>query len=987
MAAASHISADEGEMQKSTMEYIINHVFLPPQLPQEDDYSLANESWLLRLALRALYQFESILQKDQADAAELDAVKFASHMLGYLDYVHCEYGELSPEKALYESLKWLSGVEYAAPIPVYLYAQNAGILISLGVEDNCDDVYFELFELSPLNSDAMRVAGRLQRTFPGCAVAIPREEFKDCAFLRTVADTLIKMSQQPASGTIMKVQKAGEMHQEDRETTHPKMVTELFAAYLRSVGRMVPVSSILKNTRQDVLWKDARSPWRRSALWLLVRVSFQLFFSRQESESVKANTYKNYMLLFMAYILEKAADYDISADLMWSVKAKVARRRLKLADCGYPGVLRFVDQVLSRAAASLETRWSQIQKLDSVRHDFSDLKDLPAAKDTVLHLEQLDSYLEAIGEREGYTQMAEIHECCPLPEFTTPLDTAFDNFPSTTPIIFKLLKFESWVELNLNSWLSANLGNEGSCRELRLVIESYHHRAVAQYQYNPEAMSTMFLTIIELWVALDKSAIRSCDLLHNYDPPLTAEMLRSLILPQRRQMERLQSIEQYLDHRCSQAEFLAGGVFEFGTDDCFAVQYFDQSEDQQQTFYDIQQQAKIAAQEKHIELRGKRNEYQEYMEEYNRLDHEYVQVFNRRAGNHETRHDRGCNKCHQQNEMDALQIKVHEWPLPEIYNAAKTVVFELGVPPSFSSWRDATFFTLTNVLGFHYASRDEPRARYTPSSVEGLRSFAREDAKQRVSLLSEDKPHSHTHRNIKSIITTSDEEVFVNHGAAFKYFDSGQYCFVKTLVLTNSLTHACTFKLSTSSRQLQRFLDDTIDPIRFSNSVIATQSECPRHLSLEEYKGMASILAGSDTRWHNILKELALPSVDFGKEDTVLIILQCIYRAGKPNGNNVLRKMHSMLSDSRFAMTLLGKLLDACERVCGNWQSAPALSAFISITSRVLTLSSANHTKKFALQILSRARKISREWVDILKQKAQRATEDRQKHAGSSLCA
>jgi hypothetical protein len=48
------------------------------------------------------------------------------------------------------------------------------------------------------------------------------------------------------------------MHDEDRDTIHPKMVTELFAAFLRSVGEPVEVSSLWKNTREEVMWEDSK---------------------------------------------------------------------------------------------------------------------------------------------------------------------------------------------------------------------------------------------------------------------------------------------------------------------------------------------------------------------------------------------------------------------------------------------------------------------------------------------------------------------------------------------------------------------------------------------------------------------------------------------------------------------------------------------------------------------------------------------------------
>jgi hypothetical protein len=139
-------------------------------------------------------------------------------------------------------------------IPLHLRAQNCGVLISK--EDT--SVHFEAFELSPLNESVITTKGRLQRSFPGPAFSVERNVFGQAAFLETTAQTLAKMSHQAAIGTTPQVRKAGRMHNEDRDTVHPKMVTELFAAFLRSVGEPVEVSRLWKNTREEVMWKDSK---------------------------------------------------------------------------------------------------------------------------------------------------------------------------------------------------------------------------------------------------------------------------------------------------------------------------------------------------------------------------------------------------------------------------------------------------------------------------------------------------------------------------------------------------------------------------------------------------------------------------------------------------------------------------------------------------------------------------------------------------------
>jgi len=59
-----------------------------------------------------------------------------------------------------------------------------------------------------------------------------------------MAHMLAKMSHQPVAETKPKVRKAGWMHDEDWDTTHLKIVTELFMGFLRSVGKLVDVSCL-----------------------------------------------------------------------------------------------------------------------------------------------------------------------------------------------------------------------------------------------------------------------------------------------------------------------------------------------------------------------------------------------------------------------------------------------------------------------------------------------------------------------------------------------------------------------------------------------------------------------------------------------------------------------------------------------------------------------------------------------------------------------
>jgi hypothetical protein len=114
------------------------------------------------------------------------------------------------------------------------------------------------------------------------------------------------MSEQSAKEAKMQARKAGQSHDEERDTTHPKMVTELLISILRGVGRPVNVEGIEKKTREEVIWGNSLRPWRRSPLWLLIRVSLQLTMGRTSPPNTDA--YKTLMACLMTQALQKATE-------------------------------------------------------------------------------------------------------------------------------------------------------------------------------------------------------------------------------------------------------------------------------------------------------------------------------------------------------------------------------------------------------------------------------------------------------------------------------------------------------------------------------------------------------------------------------------------------------------------------------------------------------------------------------------------------------
>jgi hypothetical protein len=376
----------------------------------------------------------------------------------------------------------------------------------------------EAFELSPQNEAVNSTVGRLQRQFPGPSFILDRATFNAPGLQDTIAQTLATMSHQSVAGTKPKVKKARQEHDEDRDTTNPKMVTEFFAAFLRPCAAVFDGLQIHKNTREEVLWLNTWSPWRRSPLWLLVRVALQVILRRLcHRDGISEDIYKHYMVYYMSSVLNDCLKKTKSDEQFYLMNAKIARRLQKLDLSHLPAWFPFVQNVLQEANACILKSWRGIMAQSGPRHDKDGLAKLNFGKDIYCSLPDLDQWLEALDKRQHCSSSAEFQPCTGLLEFEkTELPLSLNtNDPDYE--LLNLAAFEDWVRFNLDSWLEVHISSEDTCQQLDNLIKHYYGVASPLYSRNPEAVSVMLLTILELWIACDKSALDIHPLLGGYE--------------------------------------------------------------------------------------------------------------------------------------------------------------------------------------------------------------------------------------------------------------------------------------------------------------------------------------------------------------------------------------------------------------------------------------------------------------------------------------
>ncbi|KAJ4165642.1 hypothetical protein LMH87_007266 [Akanthomyces muscarius] len=948
-------------VSEDQLRLLIHHVFLTPGHPQNgDDLKLAaaTDDALLELVCDALRFFTPRITSDAAKT-----VVQVGEAITFLRHSRNSSGNLDQHK-LEQAFSTLS--KLGGNFPIHVSAQNAAIIANR----RQDIVIFEFSELAPRNEAAMSTPGRLKRHFPGSAVAIPLEVFDDSDLHSALADAIARMGIQEVASMKATASKAGHDQIENRDTTDPAIVTDFLATFLSALGRVVKVPVLEKNTREQVSWRKAKLPWRRSAVWLLCRVTIQSLLSRLGQPHI----YKQFMVFLMALILEAAVFFKMPSEVLYCMVAKISGRLKKLGPKAYDCLQGGVGEILARAVSCMEKSWQAAAQTSNPNLMMFAIPSDWYQQDQHFAYPDLDTFIQSIDSRKSYVANHKFSPSWQMPVYSGSELPNISIAIYAERVIFDLLEFEQWVTTSLDSWLTTNIGKEETPGQILRAMKAYHTAASDRYKNNPEATSLMILIVLELWIACDKSACEQHKLLHHFNPEVSRENLQSLILPAKRDTERLHLIEVYIKSRRKRAEiYCNASIFSsFGTKECFAVQFFATSNEQQFLKQTIEQEANKKRDKKRTEFRAAKEKYESYIQESTELDHEFLDRVNRKGYKYQV-HNRDCSRCDIERKAAAMKIEIHEWPLPSATYAAENVVFELRVPVAFSDWRDATAYIISSVFKFtKIASTNGPEE---DKLSEYLRDkYVTYTNYRRFVLISTTKSNKRTHRKIQAVSTASEADILLANGLQFHYYDTSLSSWANSFRESGTVAENCTYKLSPPCSSLQKFLHRPHQSPNGEkpNCIISRQSECPEHMSLEEFKAMASLACGYRVQWLNVLTQLHMPTVDFANYDVLRILQQISGQVGPPAAGSY-RAGHRLLEDETFALACVEGLEASLSKIADNWESYYAVSGFVTLAAKLLSFSVTEQASAKCLQFLRRCRIVAQVWMSLLQEKVKKS--------------
>ena len=670
---------------------------------------------------------------------------------------------------------------------MHIRAQNAALIVRRLA--SADLVQFEVFEVLPLISAVMKTEGKLLCSYPGPAIQIPVDTFMDECFLQELSSFLVQMDVDCLDTTPTISSESEDSESETvlydiYESVHPRYISELLVGILRGYGQPAVVDRITKRIGDEVLfgagpfwekWPDrlrrwllrrdkpwSDKPWRRSPLWLILRVTLQTSLRI-------SNLYKPFMLFFHAHLLRSCVRSDFPSELLYVMRVKMARRLSKLGPAVSHHVYQFAHDTAKETEALLSKRWTSFQAEESIG-PISKLDRLDIVADSQISLDRSYKYLTKmlrLGSR-GFSRKSFIpshqYRLCDIHDFTEPSNGQFAKAYGEDPRI-AIADFELSVERNLESWVSASMNDDNAPHVISSCIEQYFDATMKSGWGHAEDRSIFVLTIMTLWVALDKFVIQLCPLLKEYSPEIPTDFLHGLLLHRSSALKRASQIEEYLYRRHREA-LHATPIFSNSVDDShFAMKYFRTSEPLQCLHDEIIAHARRKPTVKHAEMVALNEKSKSLLRNADRKEmrHERTaDIFGRDT------HPATCERCRLEDEAKTLKMLILEWLLLLSPKHIQLAAFELSPPRGFSAWRDITYMILRDI-GLYSVFNTPPQSDVFLPSFSGV---AGKHQHSRVTVGSSTMSFSDQIDN-DTIRSHAEQSLdFLDNGLSFRLFDS-----------------------------------------------------------------------------------------------------------------------------------------------------------------------------------------------------------------------
>ena len=804
-------------------------------------------------------------------------------------------------------------------------------------------------------------------------------EFNNESFQNSLAAFLEQASTQSVKQFAAQVNKAGSSVYESRDTVDPCLITQMLMTLLEANGHRILPTLLRKRVRDDVCWSEGgEKPWRRSALWLILRVGIQRHLNTLFQGEESRVYYKFFAAIILTHFLEESRG-QLGPEVLHSINAKLCRRLAKLevdkmrasstVHKIYENMFKTLGPIFQRTTQGTITfineAWTNFKM--TTRKFIPPLPRHAGQHDLQLSLPNSAGYLRQVLTEPLVSSNARGSTLAPDYSVLLATKRSFNAFFNRYSALAEL---ETQYEANQMTGSASGCNDESLCMELAKKITKYLTVVGTAYDSNPEQKSLMILTIMELWASMDQCATNIFSLLLDYSPSFIPDMLDVLLLPSFEDMRRLSKIQAYLHHRYTTSKSPRMTIFSDPIKGCFGEVFSSESLDN--LCRRIESDAETKREWKEKEWQRLTKEHEDLTKAISESTCLYSSDdFDPHVRIHD---DKRCTKCYLQRKARRMKIQAHEHPLPADPVQAKVVLFELGCPPAFAAYRDVTWRILGTLALPEQAHSHEPRVML--SNYPELRAYAR-STDCHFSLGSKTKSFLQTHYGHPTF-PVSLEEVCLPNGLKLAYFDTLTKSWPGRQNDRPTYTHHCRVHLATSSPFSSLQQSPEFEPDQYgktSYEVIASQTKCPSGLHLHEWMAYQALYSGKTRRWLSLLTELGSSNLNFSTEATSLLVSQVALQAGPAQNFDLLRDIHAVFRERYFCERLMKQLSLRLEGISSNWWETHCMDMLITLILRLYSLACNSTIVDRAFQILEQARQITFRWIHLLRVEMHKATD------------
>ncbi|KAL2063392.1 hypothetical protein VTL71DRAFT_5197 [Oculimacula yallundae] len=910
-------------LESRFLEDVFNHVARPPRLPGRQDVNIP-------MIERGLIDRLHVASSKLISAPEIESLRRSLETARRVNL----NGSLTKQSLL----SAFRDLNYTDFLLVHVSQQNAALIIRREKSPLEDEVIFEAFEASPVSENVLAAKGSLQWDFPGSAVAIPATDFDDFNFQDQLATFLEKSSTESIKQFAAHIFKAGSRTYESRDTVDPAIITSMLMTVLEVIGRRKFPTLLRKNVRDEVEWNTGAEPWRRCPFWLVLRVATQRHLCMANNDGLGRLRYKTLICFLLAQLLSDCIP-EIHVELLFHLKSKLCRRIVKLETeknvVAVPLALEYEKLLVQSRPLLAQTITSASERINNVWEAMKKKMQRPVlplpqrVNNPFLQLRCSRSYLQQFSNAPQFQTMTRSNQIQSLPQSYRHTARSTKTATAFAYHYFQLSDTENEIEQELADKLTpATIGDcKRHCLYASKSIEDYLGQVGSSYEANPEQISAMLLTVMELWVAMDLSAVKAFDLLKDYHTGFPVHILDVLQIPLRKDMFRLQKIRAYLQLRDKDCKYPKLTMFSNVQKGCFAERFYDDASEN------------------------------DALIELHRLIEE----------------DATSSREEKKEELQTKSLKYEEISRELMVATAKAAIFEMACPESLLAYRQATWRIL-GTLGLSDSSPGE-RPRILLRDYKRLQPYGTRRRLDNFTLASTSKSFRFTHYTVVPLPTTL-ESVCKPNGMHLNYFDTGLELWPGELYQKPSFAHHCRIQIPDISPFSVFNSSSSFDPVSMgpsSHDIIASQTKCPPGTNVHEFIAFQTLFAGKARRWPQLLVELGSSNINFSTDAVTSLIQFLALQAGPGHKDSHLGVMYGVFEDKIFCENLMYQLDQRLDSIATNWRDTNSMESLITIGLRAFELG-ASVTRK-AAKFLEKARTITNNWVATLRVESRHATD------------